>query len=71
MIRKLVALCEKHQDLVALFRPFAFMHSIFISKENKIIDAYIFDWDARISANNHIGGAQLDFHKGEREGNHK
>lgn len=58
---------ERKQSLWALFRPFVSFRSATISKENKIVDAYIYDWDNRLSANNHIVNAQLDFRPPQRK----
>lgn len=60
-------LLERKQSLRALLRPFVSFRSVTISKENKIVDAYIYDWDNRLSANNHIVTAQLDFRPPQRE----
>lgn len=62
-VRKVIA-----SNLLALLRPFTSLSSISISKDNNIIDAYIYDWDNRVSSNNQIHNAQLDFRPKEHEG---
>lgn len=64
-------LLNRHQNLQAILRPFLSLRSDVLSRDNKIVNAYIYDWDNQLSQNNHILNAQLDFHPSCKETNKK
>jgi len=55
-------LFKSSSDLQALFRPFQRLHKISrISPDNKIINAYIYDWDNRVSEKNSFKDSDITF----------
>ncbi len=49
----------KNRQISALLRPFNIGRSEVVSKNNKIVGAFIYDSDNRISLNNHLITAQF------------
>jgi hypothetical protein len=45
---------ERHPNLRALLKPFTFIHSDLISEGNRVVNAYIYDYDRDISSANHV-----------------
>lgn len=61
-----------NSDLQAFFRPFQRLHKISrISPDNKIINAYIYDWDNRVSEKNSLQDADITFVSSSEEGERK
>jgi hypothetical protein len=64
-IKKIIA-GNKH--IQAFIRPFSLTKSSAISPNNKIVDAYIFDWDNNLSENNHLIATHIDLCDEKTEG---
>ncbi len=63
---------DSSSDLQAIFRPFRRLNKISrISPDNKLINAYIFNWDNRVSEKNSLLGADVNFVISEEEGDKK
>ncbi|NOX65842.1 MAG: hypothetical protein GXO85_08590 [Chlorobi bacterium] len=65
-------LFESSSDLQAMLRPFRRPHKLSrISPDNKIVNAYIYDWDNRISEKNSIEDADITIISSAEEGENK
>ena len=49
----------RNLNVRAMLKPFASMYCSLVSKDNRMINAYLYDWDRRISADNHLLAAEF------------
>ena len=67
MANPIKGLVEGNQHIHAIFRVFSTKRPNVISSKNKIVGAYIFDWNNRISQNNHLVKAKIEISQ-DKEG---